>query len=136
MGQAVPKFAIELRNRSKQTLPYACGRALVGHWLGHSENVAFKHYLRTTDDDFQRAASFDFSTHKGEAKCEAPSIEKGDLTNENEAKNEALSVDQILSESIKNDAKEGARVESARVLASQTQFAKHPEQDSNLRPTD
>ena len=105
---------------------------VVAHWLGHSENVAFKHYLRTTDDDFQRAASFDFSTHKGEAKCEALSIEKGDLTNENEA----LSVDQILSESIKNDAKEGARVESARVLASQTQFAKHPEQDSNLRPTD
>ena len=32
---------------------------VAARWLGHSENVAFKHYLRTTDEDFRLAAGID-----------------------------------------------------------------------------
>ena len=41
---------------------------VVARWLGHSENVALKHYLSTTDDDFLRAADVPHQAgEKGEA---------------------------------------------------------------------
>jgi len=46
----------------------------VASWMGHSENVAVKHYLRTTNDEFRRAAGLLHSEAKGEAAnpgCEA-----------------------------------------------------------------
>lgn len=109
---------------------------VVARWLGHSESIAFKHYLRTTDDDFKRAASMNFSALQGEAKPEAVFSKDDGLMRKNEAKTEAITVDQILSESIRINALDSAKVELAHVLPKKMQFAKHPEQDSNLRPTD
>jgi hypothetical protein len=53
----------------------------VARWLGHSENVAFKYYLRTTDEEFRRAAGLTQPEAIGEAllcqteaNCEADAV--------------------------------------------------------------
>ena len=46
----------------------------VAHWMGHSDDIAFKHFLRTTDEEFSRAAGLLLEAPEGgEAEPEADS---------------------------------------------------------------
>ena len=57
-----------LRSSAEIDLNREFPQHVVARWLGHSENVALKHYLRTTDDDFLRAAGVPHQAgEKGEA---------------------------------------------------------------------
>ena len=57
-----------LRSSAEIDLNREFPQHVMARWLGHSENVALKHYLRTTDDDFLRAAGVPHQAgEKGEA---------------------------------------------------------------------
>ena len=62
-----------LRSSAEIDLNQEFPQHVVARWLGHSENIAFEHYLRTTDADFMRAAGVDA---QNEVKGEAVDFEK------------------------------------------------------------
>ena len=64
-GKQIPKFSCRVRRPltptiSRSRLPDS--RELTKHvlcaWLGNSEDVAKKHYLKVTDEDYKHAAPF------------------------------------------------------------------------------